>query len=208
LPDRFTKRGISTRLYLLGLVAAVVVPLLAFATFLLAWYVAMERARFERDAIQIARQTALVVDGQLGDLVGLLRGLAASSALADGDLARFHTEATRLVEGSDSIVVLRDFGSRQYVNTQRAFGADLPPAPPLSTKDVAAFSEGRSVVSGVYKSPISGEARIAVAVPIVVNGTPKYVLAVTVPTSHVYATLVPAVPSGWSGGVGRSFFLR
>ena len=82
---RLLLRRISTQLYLLTLVAAVVVPLLAFGAFLLTRYAATERARFERDASQIARQVALVLDAELAGLAALLKGLSVSSALERGD---------------------------------------------------------------------------------------------------------------------------
>ncbi len=195
-------RRLSTQTYLFGLVAAVLIPLLAFAAFLLTRYAEAERARFEREAVQIARQVALVVDAELAGLAALLKGLATSSALATGDLAVFHAEATRLVEGRDEVVVLRDLGSRQLLNTQRPFGAALPAAIELSPAEQAAFAAGRPVVSEVYASPLSGEPRIAVAIPIVVNAAPTYILAITVPTSRVRDALLPAVPAGWIIGVG------
>ena len=95
-------RRLSTRTYLLALIAAVVVPLLAFAGFLLTRHVATERARFEEDAARIARQVALVVDGELNGLIALLKGLAATSALLNDDFAQFHAEAKLLV-GSRTI---------------------------------------------------------------------------------------------------------
>src|SRR5262245_62623868 len=113
LASRQTPHQFSTQTYLFGLVAAAVIPLLAFAAFLLTRYAATERARFESDAAQIARHVALVVDGELEGLVALLKGLATSSALATNDLAQFHAEANRLVAGKDEIVVLRDLGTGQ-----------------------------------------------------------------------------------------------
>jgi two-component sensor histidine kinase/PAS domain-containing protein len=197
-----TPRRLSTPFYLFVLVAAVVIPLLAFGAFLLTRYAAAERARFERDAMQIARQVALVIDGELEGLVASLKGLATSSALASGDLAQFHLEAQRLVGARDEVVVLRDLGSRQLLNTQRSFGVDLPPAVPLSGEDQAAFGSGRPRVSEVYASPLSGEPRVAVALPIARNNAPPYVLAVTVPTTRLRDALLPAVPPGWIVGVG------
>ena len=195
-------RRLPTRTYLLGLIAAVVLPLLAFAAFLLIGYASNERSRFERDATQIARHTALVIDGELGGLIALLKGLASSSALASADFDRFHGEAKRLVEGGNEVVVLRDLGSRQILNTQRPWGEALPPAIPLSRTDQESFAERRTIVSDVYASPLSGEARIAVALPIIRDGAPVYVLALTVPTSRVRDALLPAVPRGWIVGVG------
>jgi two-component sensor histidine kinase len=195
-------RRISTQRYLLGLVAAILIPLLAFSAFLLIRYSVTERARYEREAARIARNVALVIDGELTGFVALLRGLATSSALARGDFAQFHEELTRLVAGRDEIIVLRDLGARQILNTQRPFGAVLPPAVPISPAEQAGFAAGRPVVSDVYESPISGEARIAVAVPVARDGAPAYVLAITIPTLRIRDALLPAVPPGWIVGVG------
>jgi two-component sensor histidine kinase/PAS domain-containing protein len=197
-----TRRRLSTPVYLFVLVAAVVVPLLAFGAFLLTRYAAAERARFEREAMQIARQVALVVDGELEGLVALLKGLATSSALVSGDLAQFHVEARRLVEGRDEVVVLRDLAARQFLNTQRPFGVELPPAVPLSPEERAAYAAGQPRVSDVYPSPLSGEPRIAVGIPIAGDGAAPYLLAITVPTWRMHAALAPAVPAGWIVGVG------
>src|SRR3954447_18053550 len=136
---RLLLRRISTQLYLLTLVAAVLVPLLAFGAFLLTRYAATERARFERDASQIARQVALVLDGELAGLAALLKGLSVSSALERGDLVEFYVEARRLVDGRDELVVLRDLDTSQLLNTQLAFGISLPPARPLSPGERDAF---------------------------------------------------------------------
>jgi hypothetical protein len=105
-------------------------------------YAAVERERYEREAMQIARPVALVVDGELEGLAALLKGLATSSALVSGDLGQFHVEARRPVEGRDEVVVLRDLGARQLLNTQRPFGVELPPAVPLAAKYGALSVEG------------------------------------------------------------------
>ena len=78
-----------------------------------------------------------VVDSELAGLLALLEGLSTSSALANGDFAQFHVEASRLVAGRDAVVVLRDLGARQLLNTQRPFDAELPPAIPLKPTDGA-----------------------------------------------------------------------
>ena len=66
---------LSARLHLLGLIAAAVVPVWLFAAYLLAQYAFNERARFEREALQVARQVSLVVEGELTNLVTVLEGL-------------------------------------------------------------------------------------------------------------------------------------
>jgi two-component sensor histidine kinase len=195
-------KHISTRLYLFALVTAVLVPLLAFGAFLLARYSASEQRRFEAQALQVAYQVALLIDAQLGMLGAMLQALSTSSSLATNDLASFHAEAARLVAGRDAIIVLREFGPHQILNTQLPFGAVLPAAIPLSPSDLERLQEGRSVVSNVYTSPVSGEPRIAVALRAPGEGDTTRVLAITVPTSRVRDALLPAVPAGWIATVG------
>jgi len=86
------------RTYLLRLICAVLVPLLGFAGLVLVLYSANERGRYEEQAAQIARHAALVVDGEVGSLASLLRGLAVSSTLESGDLAQFYAERAGLSE--------------------------------------------------------------------------------------------------------------
>jgi two-component sensor histidine kinase len=195
-------RQVSTQLYLLGLVAAVVVPLLAFAAFLFIRYAANERARFEVDAIHNAGQVARVIDAELDKMVALLRGLAASAALSRGDLATFHARAMRLVGGGNEVIVLRELDTKQLLNTQRPYGVELPPAPPIATQDRARLESGHSVMSEVYASPLTGEPRIAVAILVARADGPPLVLAMTVPTTRIRDALLPAVPEGWIVGVG------
>jgi PAS domain S-box-containing protein len=192
----------STHLHLFGLVAAVVVPLIAFAALVLVRYADAEQARIEQEAIRIASQTGLLVEAELKRQIAKLEALTSSSALANNDFARFHAEAKLLVEGREDILVLRDLGARQLFNTQRPYGAELPPAVPISAEDKANLNRGQPVVSDVYKSPLSGEPRIAVALPIIRNGAAAYVLAITVPTTHVRDALLPATPAGWVVAVG------
>jgi PAS domain S-box-containing protein len=192
----------STRGYLFGLVAAVVIPLLVFAGLLLTRYAAAERERYERDAAQISRQISLVLDGELTGLLSLLRGLAASAALAGGDFAGFHAEARRVVGTSDAVVLLRDLGSHQYLNTQAPFGAPLPPAVPIRPDNRTLLEQGSPLVGDVYRSPISGEPRVPVVLPVRQGDRTTYLLAVTVPTKRFQAVLRSAVPDGWIVGVG------
>lgn len=192
-------------MHLLALIAAAVVPVWLFAAYLLAQYAFNERARFEREALQVARQVSLVVEGELTGLLTVLRGLSKSSALAAGDLAALQQEATRLVQGTDRIILLRDLDRRQFINTQLPSGTDLPPAVPLPPAERARFEAGKPAVGNVYASPVAAdEYRIAVGLPVRGPRSEIWVLAVTVPTSRIHNVMMPAVPEGWITGVGDS----
>ncbi|QND68888.1 PAS domain-containing protein [Mesorhizobium loti] len=187
-------------MYLLGLITAAVVPVWLFAAYLLAQYAFNERARFESEARQVARQVSLVVEGEITNLATVVEGLSKSTAVAGGDLMAFQKEAARLVQGTRRVIVLRDLGRHQLINTQMPYGAELPPASPLSTSDLAKLKSSQPIVSGVYA--VSGEVRIDVAIPVHGPKGEDWLLAISVPTSHIRDVMMPAVPEGWTIGVG------
>ncbi|HEV7254429.1 MAG TPA: HWE histidine kinase domain-containing protein [Mesorhizobium sp.] len=143
-----------------------------------------------------------MVEAELGKLLALLEALSKSAALATGDLQALHGEALRLVEGTERVILLRDMEERQFFNTLLPYGAELPPAVPLTPAGVEAFAAGSPVVGEVYRSPVGGEFRVPVALPVEGPQGEAWVLAVTVPTSHVRGAMLPAVPAGWVVGVG------
>jgi len=177
-----------------------VVPLLGFSAFIVNKQVVAERDRLAEQATELARHVALIVDAELASLVALLQGLASSSALLRADFQAFHQEAMRLVAGKDRLVVLREFGSRQLLNTQVPYGEALPPTVFISDADQSTWRGGAPASSEVYPSPISGEPRIAVAIAVTAEKE-TYVLAITVPTTR-FRDVIPKVPSGWVVGIG------
>lgn len=194
------RTSLPVRVYLVAFAVAVAIPIVAFAAFILVRYSDAERAGFERSAARNARQVAQLVDGELASLLNAMRGLAASSDLASGDFAGFYEEAVRYVDGRQEIVVLREYGPRQLFNTQRPYGEDLPPAVPLSEAQQAAFRANGSHVSDVFFSPISGEPRVAVALPVRAAGT-DLILAFTVPTERILEIVMKVAPAGWLIGI-------
>ena len=178
------------------LMLALTVPVTAFTVFVLVRYALEEQKRYERDAEQIAGFVSQIVDKELSNLAALLKGASGSTALENGDLAAFHREALGLVSGTDNIIVLRDRGQRQLLNTSLAFGTPLPPAPPIAPDEQAILDAGHPLVSGVYPSPIDGELRVPVALPVTIDGE-ALVLAITVPAQYLHDIISPAAPPGW-----------
>ena len=199
---QFAGRSFSTRLVLLALGTAIILPLLLFAVILSFRYAQYESGRAEQLARQLASNIGLVVDAELDRRLGILRGLAASQALATGDYARFDAEARRALPDSETIILLRDLGERQILNTQVPYGRPLPPAIALSAKELDVFRAGRPYVSDVYKSPITGETRYAVAMPISLNGGVAFLLSLTAPATRIRDLLIMATPPGWVSAVG------
>ncbi|WP_051442653.1 HWE histidine kinase domain-containing protein [Mesorhizobium sp. WSM3626] len=192
----------SVRSHLLGLIAAAVVPVWLFAGYLLGQYALHERYRFEQDAVQTARQVSLVVEGELANLQTILVGLSKSAALANGDLRAFHREALDLVHGTDRTIVLRDLGRNQLMNTEIGYGAALPSVEPIAAVDREKLNRSGVFVSDVFTGKGSGEYRFAVAIRVPAPKGEDLLLSLSVPTARIRDVLMPAVPEGWTVGVG------
>lgn len=186
---------------LVALVLALTLPVTAFTAFVLVRYAMEEQSRYAREAEQIAGFVGEIVDRELTNFASVLKGASTSSELLSGNLSGFYDEAVRLVAGTDNIVLLRDMGQRQLINTAQPFGAALPPAVPLTESERAALEADHPVVGGVYASPLSGELRIPVAIPVSLNNEPL-VLAITVPAAHFWRVITPAAPPGWVITIG------
>ena len=192
----------SARTYLLGLIAAAIVPVWLFAGYVLVSFALAQRQTYREQSIELARQSAAVLDGELRDMLVRLNSLARSAAFEEGDLAKVYAEAKRLVEGTEQAIVLRDLSETQLLNTQTEFGSSLRSTVPLSSDDLSDLKRGRPRISDVYASPITNENRVAVIRPISLrDGTPA-VLAITIPTFALHQLLKPSVPAGWVVGVG------
>lgn len=192
----------SVRLHLLGLIAAAIVPVWLFAAYLLVQFALHERDRFEQEAVQTARQVSLVVEGELLNLQTVLVGLSKSAALSKGDLQTFHSQALNLVWGTDRVIVLRDLGGNQLINTEIGFGTDLPPVEPIADSDRQKLQTSGFFVSDVFAAAGSRNYRVAVAMRVPAPKGEDLILLISVPTSRIRNVMMPAVPEGWTVGVG------
>lgn len=191
----------SARVHLLGLIAAAVVPVWLFVTYLLIQYALTERERFEHDAVQVARQAALVTEGELDNLLTVVEALSKSPSMTAGDLAAVHAEARRLVDRTDRAVMLRTLDGRVLFDTRAAFDTELPQLP-LSASEIERAKAGQRLVSGVYQSPLSNDYRVAVMVPVRGVGGNESLLAISVPTDRLRDVMIPATPDGWTTAIG------
>jgi two-component sensor histidine kinase len=186
---------------LVALIMALTLPVTGITAFALGQMAWTEQERYAREAVQIAGFVSKIVDNELSNLAAVLEGASNSTELRAGNFAAFHAEASRLVAGREQIIVLRDHGTEQIVNTAVPYGNTLPPAVPLTDAERAAFEAGKVVVGSLYHSPLSGELRIPVALPIEGAGR-SLILAITAPARQIARVLELASPPGWVLTVG------
>ena len=177
-------------------------PVWLFAAFVLVSFALSQQQTYRDQSIDLARQSAAVVDGELRDMLVRIDGLARSVAFEEGDMAQAHAEARRLVARTDQTISLRDFSQRQFFNTEVQFGSPIPPAAVLTSEELSAFQAGQPRVSDVNVHPNSNEPYVAVTRPIVLRDGSSALLTITTSTLALNRVLAPTVPAGWVVGVG------
>ncbi len=193
---------VSARYHLLGLIVAAVTPVWLFAAYLLVQYALIERDRFEREAIQVARQVSIAAEADLGNLLTVVGGLAKSSSFGTGDVEAVRSEALRIVGSGDRVIFLGYLDGPLLFSTLDAQAQALSLDAVFSREDLAKIESGQRIVSNVYGQSMSDGPRIAVAIPVTGGDGRLLVLAVSVPTSNLRDAIMPAVPQGWIAAIG------
>lgn len=181
------------RWYVLGLVAVALVPVAVVAA-LIVWSTHQEERReLERALLDRARVLAVAVDRQVDTCVAALEGLATSDHLDSSDLGRFYAQARRAKKDHPLwlSVVLMDPTGRQLLNLLRPLGTPLP-----SMANVEVFQRTvktrQPTVSDLFMSPTAGQWLIAVNVPVLRDGTLRYVLSASMSPAGFAGVLATA----------------
>jgi hypothetical protein len=176
------------------LVLAAVLPLLVLAMAMMRQQLAEKREIIDGSMQAIARALTLAVDGEVKASLAILDTLASSPLLDSGDLKTFHFRCVRAMEGhAGAYVILFDPSGKPLVNSSRPFGSALPN--PLQATQPRGFdaryrevpmggaenvrrviSTGKPFVSDLFVSLVTLEPRIGIDIPVVRDGTLRYVL--------------------------------
>ncbi|MCJ2035212.1 sensor histidine kinase [Methylobacterium sp. J-068] len=197
---RIRQRGLSTQVYLVALVVALIGPGLIFTAILLVRYAATERARFEQDARETVRGIALSVDRDTAGLVSVLQTLATSPRLKDNEFDNFDAQARLVRDAVGLDILLRRLDGQQVVNTAVPRGAPLPQSTLPQDRDLATGTQ-RATVSGFIKGMQPENATYAVAVPVVNEGGVSHILSFTVPIRRLEELVSREAVQGWTTGL-------
>jgi signal transduction histidine kinase len=137
------------RTYYLLLAFSIVLPAAVFCTIALKVLLeAQHDSAIERIQGSV-RLASMVIDSDTRRAEAVLRALAGSSALADGDLRRFHDEAHAVNAGTGAWIILYDRNGQQLVNTRHAFGGGKLPVRPDPQQVATLLATGKAHVSGM-----------------------------------------------------------
>ncbi|GGG33001.1 hypothetical protein GCM10010964_21080 [Caldovatus sediminis] len=162
--------GRSVRAYLVALVLTLLLPAWAVATLAAFRLAEARRQAVAAEGVEMARAVAAATEREIGALHASLVALSTSPALAAGDLAQFHRQASTLAAAIGAEVMLTAADGRQLVNTALPFGRPLPRATWADGLDQGVAAAPDTLVSEVFRAPVGGRATIAVSLPVRLRG--------------------------------------
>ncbi|WP_119421205.1 sensor histidine kinase [Desertibaculum subflavum] len=192
-------RTIAWRLVVL--VTAAILPVLAFAAFMMARYAEAERAGHQLQTLATARALSVGIDRELATQQTLAVALSGSAALANRDWETFHRRAkTLLGDDPERRVLVIDVAGRQILNTFLPYGSDLPDTDPRPVREVV--KTGAPIVSDLVFGGATRRPVIGLYVPIFEEGRVAQVLAVGLDADRISRILRDQrMPQGWLAAV-------
>ncbi|TFW19365.1 hybrid sensor histidine kinase/response regulator [Duganella callida] len=169
--------SVKVRIY--SLVWACALPAIVGFALLTAHFIQRERAQIQQDSLITARALIRAVDRDLNTGITVALALANSPSLDKGDLAAFHSEASKALrpEFPGFNFVLSDRDAVQLLNTVRPYGGVMPdPASAARIRQV--FDSGRPVISDVFIGGALKRPLVAIHAPVLRDGQVIYCLSV------------------------------
>jgi PAS domain S-box-containing protein len=188
-------------MWVLFLVLGAVVPLLLFAG--AALYQISRDAHVARDQglTNTARALALAMDGEVRSWKAALAALTESRSLRPDRMAEFYDEARQFAGTHDGWIVLTDPSGQQLLNTLRPYGSPLPGTSAPETLQ-AILQDRKPVVTDLIFGKVAQRHIVAVAMPVVRDGTVRYMLDLSFGPERLSRLLEQQkVPPSWVIGL-------
>ena len=147
-------RKASIGFYLISMVCAIALPVLAFVALLLAQLQSNEQAALEVRTEREAQTLATGVGRVLQEMATTLRLLVTSPELSAGELEAFHNRAQAALRSGSLYVLLVDADGQQLLNTRVPYGTPLGKTADMDSLK-AALSSQAITASGVFFGKVS-----------------------------------------------------
>ncbi|WP_192805287.1 hybrid sensor histidine kinase/response regulator [Noviherbaspirillum aerium] len=174
----------------------------ALASILAVWYVYREEQRGQERGLREATRTfSLLVANNLQTQEGILKTLANSTVLEQGDLQGFYAFAKKNAPTSETAIILIDKNNKYLFNTRVPFGTELPATRSSNLPEIKAQHRGeQTLISDVFRARQGGTFDFALQVPVWIAGDIKYYLVMSINASEMQSLLVQAgFPKEWLG---------
>lgn len=186
------------RAHLTLIAIATLIPVVVFSAIAVHRLLDAERQSAFKSLQETARLTALIVDRELQSGQAALLVLGTSKSLLENDLRAFYEEAEAADRGLGAWTVLMDEHGKQLINTVLPFGSRLP-ASDVSGSVSEALRKQTTLISDVFKSPITSNFVTSVSVPVTLDDGRQYVLA-EIFASHYFTRVFAQsrIPQSWT----------
>lgn len=176
---------------------ALILPVLAFAGFLLWNFASREQQRLEGEAENMARSVATAIDRDLTGLLAALDVLALSPYLQNAEFEPFYAKISEIKRRHGIITLLRDRSGQQIVNARRPWGAPLPKEP-LPELDDRVLATKRSYVSDLMVGAVAQTQIFSIEGPVLKGEDVIYFLNLSMSPDHLRQIFVDEkVPQSW-----------
>ncbi len=185
--------------YLVVIVVAILLPLIAFAGVLFWRYADSEIARIDQQLENDAHGLALDVDRDLQGKIVTLETLATSGALGAKDYSGFYRRAMRVKDIGGFDISLRSRDGQQLANTRVPWGTPLP----RNSFDVdrEAAASKKPAVSNFVAGQVAEAPIYLITMPALDNGEVGYFLHLTVDLSRLNGFLRSDIAPGQIAGI-------
>lgn len=170
-------RGIGASLAIL--VLAGLIPVLAFAGFVVYRFTEQYQDGVRERLISVAQATSIAIDRELNHQIEVLEAIGRSELLDKPNFTDLHSELRSIQahEGWLGVSLLEADTGRQILNTAMPYGVELPHSiDPESLRDVRISARSR-IVGIQPRGTIQLEPFILLRVPVVRNGEVRFVLS-------------------------------
>ena len=174
-------KSVSVRQALFALLVGVALPLVALASVLMHQLFNAERNAVSAGHVAAARTLAALVDNEIDTHTAIAASLASSRALANGDFATFHAEASDVAKRViPTWIALSDATGRSLLSTLQPFGEPLPPREASAEAARIARETRQPYVSDIFVGALSGQKIALLEYPVIRNGEVIYMISVVV----------------------------
>jgi PAS domain S-box-containing protein len=182
-------RPIQWHLTLFGV--GILVPGLIVSAFFAMHFASIERARYQRDALELARSLAADVDREVGKFVAIAQAFSLAQGLQRNDFASLDRYAREIQRILGIEVVVRDLSGQQLLNTRLPYGATLPMSldPALVRAARLAAETNRPVVSDISIGAVAKSRVLVINVPVLRDGKPVYITNLPIPPERILDVL-------------------
>jgi signal transduction histidine kinase/ActR/RegA family two-component response regulator len=182
-----TGRPLRFRLFLLA--ASGLLPLAIVAATVLAYLAGEREHDTQQNALAISRAIGTAVDAELRSTLGVLQTLAASDELDPQHLPQFHDLAARVAadQGWRSVVLADARGEVLLSSSQQLDTPRIAPVDPASMR--LAIATRQPLVGNVTVGPRHADPAFAVRLPVMRDGTLRWVLSAVMSIDQVQAVL-------------------